>query len=59
MLLLIRNDKVGSSFALVRSIVEGTYRGMWSTFARRMRQIKRSREKRRIAGEHDTDGKGH
>jgi hypothetical protein len=29
MLLLIRNDKVGSAFALARSIVEGMYRGMW------------------------------
>jgi hypothetical protein len=28
-LLLIRNEKIGSSFALTRSIVEGMYRGMW------------------------------
>lgn len=28
-LLLIRNDKIGSAFALVRSIVEGVYRGLW------------------------------
>lgn len=29
MLLLIRNGRVGSAFALARSIVESTYRGMW------------------------------
>jgi hypothetical protein len=29
MLLLIRNGRVGSAFALARSIVEGMYRGMW------------------------------
>src|ERR1700735_582610 len=32
MLLLIRNDKLGSSFALVRSIFEGVYRGLWINF---------------------------
>jgi uncharacterized protein DUF6988 len=29
MLLLIRNGRVGSAFALARSIVDGMYRGMW------------------------------
>ena len=29
MLLLIRNGRVGSAFALARSIVESMYRGMW------------------------------
>jgi Family of unknown function (DUF6988) len=29
MLLLIRNGKVGSAFALARSIVESMYRGLW------------------------------
>lgn len=29
MLVLIRNDKIGSAFSLVRSIVEGVYRGLW------------------------------
>jgi len=29
MLLLIRENKVGSAFALSRSIVEGMYRGLW------------------------------
>jgi hypothetical protein len=32
MLLSIRNDKIGSAFALVRSIVEGVYRGLWVNF---------------------------
>lgn len=32
MLLLIRNGKVGSAFALERSIFEGAYRGLWLNF---------------------------
>jgi hypothetical protein len=39
MLLLIRNDKIGSSFALIRSIVEGVYRGMWINFCATDAQI--------------------
>lgn len=31
-LLLIRSNKVGSAFALSRSIVEGMYRGLWLNF---------------------------
>ena len=29
MLLLIRNNRVGSAFTLARSIFESTYRGLW------------------------------
>jgi hypothetical protein len=32
MLLLIRGEKVGSAFALARSVVEGMYRGLWINF---------------------------
>jgi hypothetical protein len=32
MLLLIRGGKVGSAFALARSVVEGMYRGLWINF---------------------------
>ena len=32
MLLLIRSGKVGSAFALARSIVESMYRGLWINF---------------------------
>jgi hypothetical protein len=39
MLLLVRNDKIGSSFALIRSIVEGVYRGMWINFCATDAQI--------------------
>lgn len=39
MLLLIRNDKIGSSFALTRSIFEGAYRGMWMSFCATDAQI--------------------
>jgi hypothetical protein len=39
MLLLIRNDKVGSAFALARSIVEGMYRGMWINACANAEQI--------------------
>jgi hypothetical protein len=31
-LLLVRSNKIGSSFALIRSVVEGVYRGMWINF---------------------------
>jgi hypothetical protein len=39
MLLAIRNDKTGSAFALVRSIVEGVYRGLWINFCAEDAQI--------------------
>jgi len=38
-LLLIRDDKVGSAFALVRSIVEGLFRGLWVNFCASETQI--------------------
>jgi hypothetical protein len=38
-LLLIRNDKLGSAFGLARSIVEGVYRGMWINFCATGAQI--------------------
>jgi hypothetical protein len=40
MLLLIRNDKVGSALALARSIVEGMYRGLWINACASAEQIK-------------------
>ena len=30
--MLVRSNKIGSSFALIRSVVEGVYRGMWINF---------------------------
>ena len=39
MLVLIRNDKIGSAFALVRSVVEGVYRGLWINFCATDAQI--------------------
>jgi len=39
-LTLIRNDKIGSSFALARSIVEGMYRGMWINICATDEQVK-------------------
>ena len=39
MLLLIRNGKVGSAFALSRSIVESMYRGLWLNFCATDAQI--------------------
>jgi hypothetical protein len=41
MLLLIRSDKVGSAFALSRSIVEGMYRGLWLNFCATDDEVKR------------------
>jgi hypothetical protein len=41
MLLLLRNDKTGSAFALARSVVEGMYRGMWINFVATDVQIER------------------
>jgi len=40
MLLLVRNCKVGSAFALARSIVESAYRGMWIQACATPQQIK-------------------
>jgi len=39
-LLLIRSGKVGSAFALSRSIVEGMYRGLWLNFCATDDEIK-------------------
>jgi hypothetical protein len=41
MLLLLRNGKTGSAFALARSVVEGMYRGMWINFVATDVQIER------------------
>jgi hypothetical protein len=38
-LLLIRSSKVGSAFALSRSIVEGMYRGLWLNFCATDEQV--------------------
>jgi len=38
-LILVRHDKTGSSFALIRSIVEGVYRGMWINYCATDAQI--------------------
>jgi hypothetical protein len=47
-LLLIRSDKVGSSFALSRSIVEGMYRGLWINFCATDEQVHRFEEEDRL-----------
>jgi hypothetical protein len=39
MLLLMRNDIIGSALALVRCIVEGVYRGLWINFCATDAQI--------------------
>src|SRR5215475_3207770 len=41
MLLLIRNGKAGSAFALARSIFESMYRGMWINFCATDKEIER------------------
>jgi hypothetical protein len=38
-LLLIRNDKVGSAFALARCVFEATYRGLWLNFCATEAQV--------------------
>lgn len=58
MLLLIRNDKIGSSFALIRSIVEGVYRGMWMNFCATECRNTGIRAGRQVASEHDRNGAG-
>jgi len=40
MLLLIRSDKIGSAFALSRSVVEGVYRGLWINYCATPAQIR-------------------
>ena len=45
-LLLIRNGKVGSAFALARSIVESMYRGLWLNFCATDPQELRSSNRR-------------
>jgi len=41
MLLLVRNNKVGSSFVLARSIFESAYRGLWINFCASDSEIER------------------
>lgn len=41
MLLLIRSGKIGSAFALARSVVEGMYRGLWVNFCAKQEEIER------------------
>jgi hypothetical protein len=41
MLLLIRNAKVGSAFALAHSIVDSMYRGMWMNFCATAAQLEK------------------
>jgi hypothetical protein len=43
-----RSDKVGSSFALSRSIVEGMYRGLWINFCATDEQISRFEQEDRL-----------
>src|SRR5215468_7405270 len=38
-LLLIRSEKVGSAFALTRSVVEGMYIGLWINFCATVQQV--------------------
>lgn len=45
MLLLIRKGKVGSAFALARSIVESMYRGLWVNFCATEAQLQRFERK--------------
>lgn len=45
MLLLIRNGKVGSAFALARSIVESMYRGLWLNFCATDAQVEQFERK--------------
>jgi|SRR5579859_3273020 len=45
MLLLMRNGKVGSAFALARSIVESMYRGLWLNFCATDAQIEQFERK--------------
>jgi hypothetical protein len=40
-LLLIRNGKLGSAFALARSIVESMYRGLWLNFCATDQQVEK------------------
>lgn len=40
-LLLVRSDKVGSAFALSRSVIEGMYRGLWINFCATEDEVKR------------------
>src|SRR5215472_2810237 len=39
-LLLVRSEKVGSAFALSRSIIEGMYRGLWLNFCATNDEVK-------------------
>jgi len=48
MLLLIRHAKIGSAFALARSIFESMYRGMWINFCASEKEIERFEKKDEI-----------
>jgi hypothetical protein len=48
-LLSIRNDKMGSAFALVRCIVEGGYRGLWINFCATDAEIQDFEQKDRMS----------
>jgi hypothetical protein len=47
-LLLIRSGKVGSAFALSRSVVEGMYRGLWLNFCATDDQVKTFEQKDKL-----------
>jgi len=49
MLLLIRNGKVGSAFALARSIVESMYRGLWVNFCATDAQLQKFEQKDKLS----------
>jgi hypothetical protein len=47
-LLLVRNDKVGSASTLVRPVVEGAYRGLWINLPATDEEVKKFNEKDKI-----------
>jgi len=47
-LLSIRNEKMGSAFALVRCIIEGVYRGLWINFCATDAEIQDFEQKDRM-----------
>lgn len=47
-LLLIRNDKIGSAFALARSVFEAVYRGLWLNFSATEQQVNEFVEKDKL-----------
>lgn len=44
MLLLIRNSKIGSAFALARSVIDGMYRGLWANSCATTAQLEKFRQ---------------